>query len=66
VYERQATRPPREALHVLCKPDGQLYLLAALPPGDLARRYRRKAAWSFVAFVAAVYALGWLIQEAFG
>jgi hypothetical protein len=50
----------------LCKPDGQLYLLAALPPGDLARRYRRKAAWSFVAFVAAVYALGWLIQEAFG
>jgi hypothetical protein len=66
VYERQATRPPRETFHVLCKPDGQLYLLAALPPGDLARRYRRKAGWSFVAFVAAVYALGWLIQEAFG
>jgi hypothetical protein len=67
VYELQAERPERETLHVLCKPDGgRLFLLAALPPGDLAKRYRRRALWSFVAFVAAVYALGWLIQDTFG
>lgn len=66
VHERQAARAPRETLHVVCRPENRLYLLAALPPGDLARRYRRRAAWSFVAFVVAVFALGWVIQEAFG
>jgi hypothetical protein len=66
VHEDQVERPQRATLHVLCKPEGRLYLLAALPPGDLARRYRRRALWSFVGFVAGVYALGWLIQDAFG
>jgi hypothetical protein len=67
VLERDVGRPARETLHVLCKPgSGQLFLIAALPPGDLAKRYRRRALWSFVGFVAAVYALGWLIQDAFG
>lgn len=66
VYERQVERPQRATLHVLCKPEGQMFLLASLPPGDLARRYRRRALWAFVGFVAAVYALGWLVQDAFG
>jgi hypothetical protein len=67
VIERQIEQPPRETLHALCKPDGRrLFLLAALPPGDLVKRYRRRALWSFVGFVAAVYALGWLIQDTFG
>ena len=66
VIERQVERPKRETLHALCKPDGRLFLLAALPPGDLAKRYRRRALWSFIGFVAAVYALGWLIQDTFG
>ena len=67
VYGRKAERPARQTHHVLCKPDGDaLFLLAALPPGDLARRYRRRAAISFLGFVAAVYALGWLLQDALG
>lgn len=66
VYERPVERAQRATLHVLCKPDDQLFLLAALPPGDLVKRYRRRAFWSFVGFVVAVYALGWLIQDAFG
>lgn len=66
VYERQVERPQRATLHVLCKPEGQLFLLASLPPGDLVKRYRRRALWALVGFVAAVYALGWLIQDAFG
>jgi hypothetical protein len=64
VYEARAGQPRRAARHVLCKPDGdQLYLLAAVPPADLARRYRRQAVLWFVGFVAAVYALGWLLQQ---
>ncbi len=66
VYELRAQQPAREVRHVLCKPDGQLYLLAALPPGDLVRRYRRRALLWFVGFVAAVYAFGWLLQDTFG
>jgi hypothetical protein len=66
VQEAQTARPAQDALHVLGKPDGQLYLLAALPPGDLVRRYRRRALWSFVGFVVAVCALGWVIQDGFG
>ena len=65
VIERQLERPKPETLHVLCKPDDRLFLLAALPPGDLVRRYRRRAAWSFVGFLVAVYALGWMIQNSF-
>jgi hypothetical protein len=66
VYERQVERPQRATLHVLCKPDDQLFLLASLAPGDLVKRYRRRALWAFVGFVVAVYALGWLVQDAFG
>jgi len=66
VYERQVDRPKRETLHALCKPEGRLFLLAALPPGDLVKRYRRRAFWSFLGFMLAVYALGWLIQDTFG
>lgn len=66
VSERQVDRPQRATLHVLCKPEDGLFLLAALPPGDLVKRYRRRALWAFVGFVVAVYALGWLIQDAFG
>jgi hypothetical protein len=66
-YESRADQPARETRHLLCRPEGQhVFLLAALPPGDLARRYRRRALLSFVGFVAAVYALGWLLQDAFG
>ncbi|MGB7905230.1 MAG: GIDE domain-containing protein [Steroidobacteraceae bacterium] len=65
--ERGAERPTRQTFHVLCRPDGdRLFLLAALPPGDLTRHYRRRAAFAFLGFVAAVYALGWLLQGAFG
>jgi E3 Ubiquitin ligase len=67
VTARGAERPPHRNYHVLCRPDGdRLFLLAALPPGDLTRRYRRRAAFAFFGFVAAVYALGWLLQGAFG
>jgi hypothetical protein len=67
VEQTSAAGPPLETLHVLSRPDsGQLFLLAALPAGDLAKRYRRKAALAFVGFVAAAYALGWLLQRAFG
>ena len=65
--QRDAERAPRRNHHVLCRPDGdRLFLLAALPPGDLARRYRRQAAFAFCGFVAAVCALGWLLQGGFG
>jgi hypothetical protein len=65
--DRDAARPASHNYHVLCRPDDdRLFLLAALPPGDLAGRYRRRAALSFIGFVAAVYALGWLLQGTFG
>jgi hypothetical protein len=67
VAERATVEPAHEVRHVLCRPDeGQLFLLAALPPGDVARRYRRRAMWAFVAFLAGVYALGWLLQHGLG
>jgi hypothetical protein len=67
VQERRAEQPARQVHHVLCRPaSGQLFLLAALPPGDLARRYRRRAILAFVGFIVGVYALGWLLQSAFG
>jgi hypothetical protein len=60
-------QPAVDTLHVLAQPgDDRLFLIAALPPGDLAKRYRRKAFFAFVGFVAAVYAFGWLLQNAFG
>lgn len=66
VQERHEGRPARAVHHVLGRPaHGQLFLLAALPPADLARRYRRRAVWAFIAFVAGVYAVGWLLQDVF-
>ena len=65
--QRTAERPSRQNYHVLCRPDGdRLFLLAALPPGDLTRRFRRRATIAFLGFVAAVYAFGWLLQSGFG
>jgi hypothetical protein len=59
--------PAVQTLHVLGAPDsGRLFLIAALPPGDLVRRYRRRALLAFAGFVMAVTAFGWLLQSAFG
>lgn len=67
VTERQLERPAQPALHVLGRPDGdRLFLIAALPEGHIARKYRRRALLAFVGFVAATYALGWLLQGVFG
>jgi len=67
VAEQARDRPAVDTLHVLSKPDaGRLFLIAALPEGDLAKKYRRRAMIAFAAFVTAVYAFGWLLQGAFG
>jgi hypothetical protein len=67
VTERELGRPSLPTLHVLGRPDsGQLFLIAAFPEGDVARRYRRRAIAAFVGFVAATCALGWLLQGVFG
>jgi len=67
VHERRAGQPARQVHHVLSRPaNGQLFLLAALPPADLASRYRRRAIWAFLGFLVGVYALGWLLQGVFG
>lgn len=59
-------RPPATTVHVVSQPDGdQLFLVAALSPDHLARRYRRQAMAAFAGFVVAVYAFGWLLQRAF-
>jgi hypothetical protein len=51
---------------VLGRPQqGHLFLIAALPQADVARRYRRRALVAFAGFAAAVYALGWLLQGAY-
>ncbi len=65
VLERE--RPAGQNFHVLRRPDaGRLFLVAAVPAADLARRYRRRAALAFVGFVGAVCALGWLLQGTVG
>jgi len=67
VDQRDFERPARPALNVLRRPDGsQLFLIAAFPEGDIARRYRRNAIIAFVGFVVAVYALGKLLQGVLG
>jgi hypothetical protein len=67
VAERQLERPVRAALNVVRRPDGgQLFLIAAFPEGDVAKKYRRRAVIAFVGFAAATYALGWLLQGVFG
>ncbi len=67
VDARTSERPAQPALNVVRRPDsGQLFLIAAFPEGDIARRYRRRAIAAFVGFVAATYALGWLLQGVLG
>jgi hypothetical protein len=66
VVAHNLERPRQPARNVLGRPqDGHLFMIAALPQADVARRYRRRAAAAFVGFTAAVYALGWLLQGAF-
>jgi len=67
VTQRNLDRPSQPSLHVLGRPDaGRLFLIAAFPEGAIARRYRRRAIAAFIGFVAATYALGWLLQGVFG
>jgi hypothetical protein len=63
VTRRHLERPVPAALHVVGRPEGrQLFLIAAYPEQELARRYRRRAVLAFIGFAAATYALGWLLQ----
>jgi len=67
VTQRHLEQPPRTDLHVLGQPGGgRLFLIAAFPERELARRYRRRAAFAFAGFAAAVWALGWLLQGVLG
>jgi hypothetical protein len=67
VLENSVRRGPESNHHVLCRPDGgRLFLVSALPHNDLVKRYRRQALLAFVGFMAAVFALGWLLQGSFG
>jgi hypothetical protein len=67
VDERQARQATTPTLNVLGRPaEAQLFLIAAFPEGDVARRYRRRAILAFVGFVGATCALGWLLQGALG
>jgi hypothetical protein len=66
VSDRRAELPATPALHVLNRPDGgQLFLIAAFPEADVAKRYKRRASLAFAGFVMATFALGWLLQEMF-
>ena len=67
VAGRTPESPAAPSLNVLGRPDGdQLYLIAAFPERDVARRYRRRAIAAFAVFLGATVALGWLLQHAFG
>jgi hypothetical protein len=67
VLEASARREPVANHHVLRRPEGgRLFLVSALPHADLVRRYQRQALLAFVGFVAAVLALGWLLQDVSG
>lgn len=67
VIQRHLEQPVPDAMHVVGRPsDSQLFLIAAYPEKELARRYRRRAMLAFAGFGAATYALGWLLQGVFG
>ena len=67
VTQRRLDQPVPPPLHVLGRPDSrQLFLIAAYPERELARRYRRRALLAFAGFGVATYAFGWLLQGAFG
>jgi hypothetical protein len=63
VTQRHLEKPVPAAVHVISRPDSrQLFLIAAYPEKELARRFRRRALVAFVGFGVATYALGWLLQ----
>jgi hypothetical protein len=67
VTRRHLEQPVPPALHVVGRPDSrQLFLIAAYPEKELARRYRRRAMFAFAGFGVATYAIGWLLQGVFG
>ena len=67
VTQQRLERPAGPALHTVSRPDSrQLFLIAAFPEKELARKYRRRALVAFAAFAVATWALGWLLQGLFG
>jgi hypothetical protein len=67
VETRALERPAVEPVHMVTRPHGgQMYLIAAFPEGQLAARFRRRAAFAFAGFLLATFALGWLLQSALG
>src|SRR5690606_32668957 len=65
--QRHLEKPGPAAVHVIWRPDSrQLFLIAAYPEKELARRFRRRALIAFVGFGVATYALGWLLQGVSG
>jgi hypothetical protein len=67
VTQRHLEKPVPAAVHVVSRPEGrQLFLIAAYPEQELARRFRRRALLAFAGFGLATYALGWLLQGVFG
>ena len=67
VTQRHLEKPVPAAVHVISRPESrQLFLIAAYPETELAKRFRRRALIAFVGFGLATYALGWLLQGVFG
>ena len=67
VTQRHLEKPVPAAVHVISRPDSrQLFLIAAYPEKELAKRFRRRALIAFVGFGVATYALGWLLQGVSG
>lgn len=67
VTQRHLEKPVPAAVHVISRPDSrQLFLIAAYPEKELAKRFRRRALLAFVGFGVATYALGWLLQGVSG
>lgn len=67
VTQRHLEKPVPAAVHAISRPDSrQLFLIAAYPEKELAKRFRRRALIAFVGFGVATYALGWLLQGVSG
>jgi len=67
VTQRHLETPVPAAVHSISRPDGRhLFLIAAYPEKELAKRFRRRALLAFTGFGLATYALGWLVQGVFG
>jgi hypothetical protein len=64
IDQHELERPALEQVHTVARPDNdRLYLIAALPEGQLASRFRKRALLAFAGFIAATIALGWLLQR---